>query len=287
MSYLYLLPFTFADKKRFKIGITSKINDRVLHHNRKLKINFEESLIIKADSRIVRFLELELLCTFPRCEDEEILKSFDGYTEVRYIEYFSEALNIIKSKPPHLGITIEKFKAPEKKPVVTRKAPKKFVPVTHTRVYEEDFIQRFSEFQTEFNSLENSIYKIRKRYFDKTLYYDIFIPNIHFNYSKLRMGFAVGNGFMSAGISSAEISSIFKRTKLSMFFPKEFFGRIIEGEIYHSSIDNIVQNIEEKKEKLDNEKVHNKRNFRRIWSIRKNNLKTNSDNFRQTKKPIF
>lgn len=106
-SYLYLLPLKSG--KVFKIGISSKNLNRINQHNSTYGIDLENSYIIQAQSKVIRFLEIELLCLFPPCSIEELLYK-DGYTEIREIVYLKEALKYILDKPKILNIEISSLK---------------------------------------------------------------------------------------------------------------------------------------------------------------------------------
>lgn len=109
-KYLYLLPL--KDNSLFKIGISSNNLNRVKMHDSTYGIIKNDCLIITAKkSGVISAIERELLEIFEQPSHK--YKGLDGWTELRGIENFNEALDIIKSKHPALGIEIAKLKFPE------------------------------------------------------------------------------------------------------------------------------------------------------------------------------
>lgn len=106
-EYLYLLPF--ADGKFFKIGLSSKDDKRILKLHRDFRILFDQALIVTSSKpRILKVIEDELKISLE--QSEHPYGKTDGHTEIRSIDYFEVAIEIIKQKHSSLGIRILKYK---------------------------------------------------------------------------------------------------------------------------------------------------------------------------------
>lgn len=284
-NFLYLAPF--ADKKHFKFGITTNLGGRLARHHQNYTLGIDKWIVFSADSRVISFLENELRCSLSPCESVESFNLIDGYTEIRSIKDLPEALDIINSKPEKLGILREEFIIPKKeKKIIVQK--KERVYINDGKVNDEVFNKDFPKFRNEFLHFSKYVFKIDKRigHYDSKEYYDIYTRNFNSVFSNLKMTAYFSNGVTSVGVLSEAITQ-YDKQKFTFVFPKIFFGKEIKSDLYLSSINQIIEIIEHKKNQLSNEKLQFKRNRRRNWGFRKDSFKTNSDNFRQTQKPLF
>ena len=102
-KFLYLLPF--SDDTHFKVGVSRNNLSRVLKHNGTYSIKKNNSIIVTAQKQsIIRALEMEILSILDKPDSKYI--SEDGHTEIRHMQDFNVALDIIKGKPEKLGLQI-------------------------------------------------------------------------------------------------------------------------------------------------------------------------------------
>ena len=105
-EYLYLLPF--ADGKHFKIGLSSNDDKRILKINKTYNLLLDQALIVTSSKpRILKVIEEELKIILSPC-DHPYGKT-EGHTEIRSIEHFEAAIDLIKQKHTSLDLKIAKF----------------------------------------------------------------------------------------------------------------------------------------------------------------------------------
>jgi hypothetical protein len=105
-EYLYLLPF--ADGKHFKIGLSSNGDKRILKMDRAYKVLLDQALIVTSSKpRILKVIENELKISFEQCDHP--YGTTEGHTEIRGIEHFEAAIDLIKQKHASLEIRISKY----------------------------------------------------------------------------------------------------------------------------------------------------------------------------------
>lgn len=234
-KFLYLIPF--KNGLYFKFGISSNGFSRILLHNRNYEIDYSKSYIIKAESKVIRFLEMELSCTFPGSDD--IINKYygmDGYTEIRDFIYFEEVLNLIKSKSISLNISIEKLILPspiikQKKCITNKPKSKKLVPWI---LIEDNFRKKLLEFEPLFYSVLNKslIIQKNKSLYNDDIYYEISLNNHDFDFIKLKMIVDFSNGMLTLGLSSMSIKYKSGRIKLNIHFPNRLSHWLIDNDLY-------------------------------------------------------
>lgn len=105
-EYLYLLPF--ADGKHFKIGLSSRGDKRILKMDRAYKVLLDQALIVTSSKpRILKVIENELKISLEQCDHP--YGNTEGHTEIRSIDHFEAAIDLIKQKHASLEIRISKY----------------------------------------------------------------------------------------------------------------------------------------------------------------------------------
>lgn len=165
-KYLYLLPF--KNNKHFKIGISTNNFNRINLHNSTYNINLNNAYIVTSKfNKIIPALETELLCSIPESKTINEFKNLDGYTEIRDINHFNKALEIIGSKDDNLKIKIEKYNSLNNKIKNKRKPihPKYPIKNNINNTYEIDevsFLNSFEKFKIKFEEFKSNIISLKK-----------------------------------------------------------------------------------------------------------------------------
>lgn len=180
-EYLYLIPF--KDNKYFKIGISTKNFDRVYKHLATYKADRDKCFIVTCKKGFYSILEKELLTALPTSKTDKF-NNLDGYTEIRHIKHFQDAICIIKSKHKNLNVEIKRLSEVSIKKTIKNEKPVK----KKIRIYKglnriilnqsfNDFIKYYNEMQgfiLNVNTIRPGLFNVTvmEDYFKKQL--DIF-----------------------------------------------------------------------------------------------------------------